>query len=214
MSTETKLEAKPRKTLGSAECRRLRLTGQVPANIYGHQRDPVPVSVSEEAIAAIIQTGHKVVDIAVDGESETVMFREVQWNPFGTQIQHVDLLRVDPDERVEVEVGIELKGISPGLQAGGVLDMHMRSLSMECPVIRIPDHIIVSINHLEIGGSVHVRDLVVPEGAKVLDGPDELVLQIVQAKEVEIGEAVPAEGAATEPELVAKERKAAEDAAD
>lgn len=214
MSTETKLEVKSRERLGSSESRRLRRSGLVPANVYGHHQDPVPVSIDSDALTAVIQTGHKVLEIALNGKTETVMFRDVQWDALGTELQHVDLLRVDPDERVEVEVAIDTRGISPGLQAGGVLDMHMRRLSIECPAIRIPDHIVVNMNHFEIGHVVHVRDLQIPEGIKVLDGPDELVLQIVQPTEVAEITTEPGEGAATQPELVAKERKTAEADAD
>lgn len=210
MAHVSKLTAEKRTKLGSREARRLRARGVIPGNIYGHKQDNLAVVVPKDVLAPIVHAGHRVVDIEVDGESSKAMFREVQWDTFGVEIQHFDLVRVDPDERVTLELPVELRGIAPGTLAGGVLDTHLRSLRVDCLAIQIPDSIPVKVSHLEIGQSVHVKDLEVPEGMHIQDSPDELIVQVIkpqEAAETEEGGIGPAE-----PEIIG--RKAAEESED
>ena len=199
---QTKLKAEKRTKFGSRECRRLRNQGMIPGNIYGHKEANVAIAVHEDVLNPVVHSGHRVVDLDVGGESFKAMFREVQWNTFGTAIHHVDLVRIDADERVEVSVPIELRGTAPGTQAGGVLEQHLRTLNVECLAFQIPDSIKVRINTLEIGQGVHVKDLEVPANVKVLDPPDEMVVQVVLP--VEEAEPTEAEAGPAEPEVIGR----------
>ena len=209
MHTEAALAGEPRTELGSLKTRKLRQNGLVPGNICGHGQPPETFSVKAEDIEPIIRSGTKVVDLTVGNKTEKAMVLEVQWNTFGTHVQHIDLLRVDPNERIHVEVPIEIKGIAAGTLSGGVLEHPLHHLEIECLAYMIPNTFIVKVQDLQVGQSLHVRELECPEGMKLLNDPDEIVVHIVK---VGSGEVVPAgEGAATQPEVIGKKEK--EDAA-
>ena len=208
MSKEAKLVVQLRTEQGSAACRRLRWSGQVPGNIYGHNAPPVSVVIRADALTPVLTSGSKVVDVELDGKSDKAVVREIQWDVFGRTITHFDLLRVDPNERVNIVVPLELKGTAPGVLAGGVLEHVMHTITIDCLAYQIPDSIQVRIGSLELGKSIHVSDLVLPEGSHAHAAPDAIVVHVVQAK---VQEEVVAAGP-IEPEMIGK--KPAADAAD
>src|SRR5579863_8120445 len=110
MAVEMKLAVARRSDVGSVACRRLRRAGRIPGIVYGHQQDPVPFVVEWDALAPVLKAGTRVVDIDLDGHVEKAMLRDVQWDTFGITVNHLDLLRIDATQRVEVEVPIVLKG--------------------------------------------------------------------------------------------------------
>ena len=179
MAQDPKLTAEPRTKLGTAECRRLRRRSLVPGNVFGHGAEPLAISVPEDALRPVVFSGHKVVDLEFGGTTEKAILREVQWDTFGIDVLHFDLQRVDADERVTTEVAVETHGTAPGVVAGGVLEIPHHSLRIECRATQIPDRIVVNVNHLERGASIHVRELELPEGVRVLNNPDEVVVHLV-----------------------------------
>ena len=208
MSKEAKLVVQLRAENGSAACRRLRWSGQVPGNIYGHNAPPTAVVIRADALMPVLQSGAKVVDVELDGKVDKAVVREIQWDTFGRMIQHFDLLRVDPNERVNIVVPLELKGTAPGVLMGGVLEQPMHSITIDCLAYQIPDTIQVRIGSLELGKAIHVSDLVLPEGSHAHAAADAIVVHVVQAKmQEEIASASP-----LEPEVVGK--KPGADAAD
>lgn len=211
MHKEAKLVVQPRSESGSAACRRLRQRGLVPGNVYGHQTDAVPVSVASDILKPIIMAGVRVVDLELDGKVDKALLREIQWDTFGTAINHFDFMRVDANERVKINVPVELKGTAPGAMAGGVLEQPLHSLTVDCLAYQIPDVIQVRIGSLELGQAIHVKDLEIPENVHVQNPPDAIVVHVVQVKEALATDAAAA--AATEPEVVGK-KVAAEPAAD
>ncbi len=210
MSIQGKIQAQPRSVLGKRECRRLREQGLIPGNLYGHKEAPTTVTVPVDDMAQILKLGTKVLEVNLAGKTSTALVREVQWDYLGANLQHVDLLRVDPNERFVVEVHVELKGVAPGVLSGGVLDHSLRTLSVECPVSQIPDNIQVRMTALEVGHAIHVRELDVPEGVKVLNNPDAVVVRIAKAVE----EALPLAGAEgpVQPEVIGRKAEAEEEA--
>ena len=166
---ETKLVAERRAAAGTSVNRRLRAKGLIPGNVYGHKQDPVAVLFAEKPVMALVKTTHRVVEIELDGKTETTLLREVQWNTFHSQVQHLDFMRVDPNERVKVDVDVVLKGTSPGALQGGLLEHPLHALHLDCLAIKIPDVILVKIHSLQIGQAIHVRELELPDGVKVLN---------------------------------------------
>lgn len=156
----------------------------IPGNIYGHEQDPVAVKAVLEDIDSLIHSGTHVIDIELDGSTQKTMFKDVQWDAFGTKIQHFDLLRVDANERVSVEVPFEIRGLAPGVLAGGVFEQPNHTLQMEVPVFAIPDAIEVRVHDLQIGDAIHVSDLELPEGSTVDLPPEAVVIQVVEPQEV------------------------------
>ncbi len=204
MSTATKISAQKREKSGSAHCNRLRLEGIVPANVYGHGQDPVKISVSAELARPLVLSGHKVVDLEIDGATEKALLREVQWDTFSKHLMHMDFLRIDAEQRIVVDVPIHLKGTAPGTVAGGILEQPLHSLHVDCLAIEVPDEIAVRIGTLEIGQSIHVRDLTdLPASLKVKNPADSVIVHCVQPKAEEAVAAAPG----AEPEVVGKKKE-------
>lgn len=128
----------------------------------------------------------------------------MQWDYLGKDILHIDFKRVSADERIELDVPIELRGVAPGIAGGGVLDQPLHTLRIECPVLAVPETIRVSVLELQLGGAIHVRDLKLPPDVKVLDDADAIVVHITEEKaEAEPGEVL---GGAAEPEIITRKK--------
>jgi large subunit ribosomal protein L25 len=168
----------PRQPKGSAEVRRLRRKGLVPAVIYGHKEETVAISLPQVELMNAIRHGVRVIDLRTQNKEEKALIKEVQWDHLGKELLHVDFARVSLDERITVSVPLELRGTAPGVNAGGLLDQPIHTLSVECLAISIPESIRVSIGELQIGGILHVRDLTMPPGVKVMTDPDAIVVQV------------------------------------
>ena len=207
---ETKLVAQRRTKFGTSENRRLRAKGSVPGIVYGHKQDPISVSFSAKETAALVRSTHRVVDIELDGKSETAILREAQWNAFHNELWHVDFMRVDANERVKADVDVVVRGTAAGAMAGGVLEQPLHTVHVDCLAINIPEAIIVKVQTLQIGQAIHVKELDVPEGVKVLNNPDAIVVRVIQPIIVEVAPAAEATGPA-EPEVIKKEKKVADE---
>jgi large subunit ribosomal protein L25 len=208
MAETVVLVAQPRKPGGTSEARRLRRRGLTPAVMYGHKEATVSLAVSTEELEKAVRHGVHVVDIETGGNVEKALIREIQWDHLGQDLVHIDFARVAADERVVVTVPVEVRGTAPGIAAGGVLDQPLHSLAVECPVIHVPDSIRVNVGTLQLGESIHVRELVLPADVKAMADPDVVVVQVI-AKLVE-PEAVAAPAAEqAEPEIIG--RKPAEE---
>jgi large subunit ribosomal protein L25 len=198
------LEVTLRKETGTRAARRLRRDGHVPAVLYGHGEKCVELTTSRDAVHAMVRHGSRFVELTGAVKTAAVV-RELQWDTFGVEPVHVDFLRVSKSDRVKVKVPIDLKGECPGQRAGGVLNLVMHEVEIECTADAIPDHIHAQVGHLEVGHVIKVRDLQLPKGATpVADGDETVVTCLVPAKKGE--EAAPA---AAEPEVIG--RKPAEE---
>jgi large subunit ribosomal protein L25 len=148
----------------------------------------------------------------VDGKTEKALIREIQWDHLGIDVLHVDFTRVAADERVVVPVSIELRGIAPGVTAGGLLDQPLHSLEVECLAVSMPDSIRVNVNELQVGGVIHVRDLVLPAGVKAMAEPDAVVVQVKAAEAVAEPAAAAEAPEQAEPEVIGRQKTAEEEA--
>jgi large subunit ribosomal protein L25 len=206
------LHVETRKSVGKRNNVRLRRAGRVPAVLYGHGEDAVNLTLAADEFEASLRHGAKVVDL--DGAaSGKALLQDVQWDTFFHQVLHVDLLRVRAGERVTVEVPIELRGESPGVQNGGVLEQMIHSIEIEVALDVIPEKLHVKINKLEIGEQLTIKDIIdLPEGAKVLADEDDMIVHCIQPA-AEEEEAAAEEGAAAEPEVIAKGKQEDEEGA-
>src|SRR5580704_365736 len=207
MAVEMKLAVAKRTHLGSTACRRMRRAGKIPGVVYGHQKEPISFEVEWDTLAPVLKAGTRVVDLDLEGHVEKAMFRDIQWDTFGSAVKHIDLLRIDPNERVEVQVPIVLKGVAPGVLGGGILDHHLHSVTLECLAIQIPDNIQVKIAELQIGQAIHVSELELPPNTVVKNEPETVVVQVKQALETEEPTAEGTEAGPAEPELVGRKVK-------
>lgn len=199
MSSET-LEVKNREELGTLASNRLRQTGYIPANLYGHGEPNVNLAVRADAVQSIIQHGAKL--LSLTGHlNETALLREVQWDAFGIDVMHIDLTRVTRSELVEVSLAIELHGQAPGLNEGGQLSVENHELTIRCPASSIPEHLVVSVANLHMGQAIHASDVKLPDGATMITPATEVVVQVVKPAGM-AEEADSAESA--EPEVIGK----------
>ena len=212
MAESVVLVTQAREGRGSHAARRLRKQGLVPAVVYGHQEATLAVALPEEELVKAIRHGIHIVDLQTDGNIQKALIRDVQWDHLGKDVLHVDFARVAADERVVVTVPIEIRGIAPGIAAGGVLDQPIHSLSVECPVIQVPEHIRVNVNELQLGGVIHIKDLVLPPELKIMGDPDAVVVHVT-LKQAEV-EAAPAAAApeSAEPEVIGRQKAEEEEA--
>jgi large subunit ribosomal protein L25 len=204
------LAVQSRDNRGKHGNRRLRLAGHVPAVLYGHGLECVPLSVEADVLTAAIRRGSRLVQLT-GAANESAFIRELQWDTWGTHIVHVDFTRISEHEIVEVRVPIELRGESPGVREGGVVVQHVHDVELACPASAIPEKLAVNINQLPLEGTVKLGELELPEGAKILAADLEAVVVecVVPVEAPEEGAA--AEAAPGEPEVIgAKEKEEAE----
>lgn len=194
------MKATCRKESGSRQVKKLREKGLTPAIVYGHGEQPVPVTLSEHDLELALQHGERLLEINVDGEVQNVLVKDVQWDTFGHAVQHVDLLRVDLSERVEVEVQVILRGTPKGVSDGGVLNQITNGIRVECSVASIPDEIRVMVTELGLDESLHLSDIELPEGVNLLDDPDTVLCQCAEV--AELPETEEGEEESAEPEVI------------
>jgi large subunit ribosomal protein L25 len=212
MAETLEFVTQPRQEIGSQAARRLRRKGLVPAVVYGHKEATVHVTLPMDELQKAIRHGVRVVDLKTDGKAEKALIKEVQWDHLGKDLLHVDFARISADERVVVTVPLELKGIAPGVTGGGVLDQPMHTLSIEALAVALPESIRVNIGELQLGGAIHVRDLVLPPGVKVMADADAVVVHItVPAAEPAAAPAAVPEAGAAEPEVIGRQAKEEEE---
>ena len=188
---------------GKRSNRRLRAGGQIPAVLYGHKKASQGLTLSASELHAAVRHGNRFVALK-GGVSEEAFIKDLQWNTWGTEILHVDFARVDADEKITVTVAVELRGEAAGLKDGGVVKHVLHNIELECKAAAVPEKIEVNINRLEFNEVLHVSDLELPAGVKVLTDGAAVVVSCVAPVEVS-DEDTTAEGDA-EPEVIGRKK--------
>jgi len=213
MAESVVLVAQERREHGTRAARRLRRSGSVPGVVYGHQEATVAIAVSGDELSRAIRHGARIIDLKQGEAVQRALIKELQWDPLGHDILHVDFTRISKDEKLELPVRIELRGTSPGVTGGGILGQSLHELTIECLPDSIPNSIRVSIGNLQIGDVIHVRDLTLPPGVTVKDDPDAVVVQVTAPLAEPEPAAAPAAAETAEPEVIGrvKEEEKAEE---
>jgi large subunit ribosomal protein L25 len=197
---------------------RLRRHGLIPAVIYGHGQEPEAVALSQHDLKLVL--GHAVHVVQLDmaaSEGKQYLIKDVQYDHLQKDLLHLDLMRVEAHERVEVKVRVELKGEPKGVHDGGELVQLITDLQIEAPLLSIPDVITHNVKELGLDENLHVRDLVLPPDITALHEPEDIIAVVRAKKAVEevAPVAAPAEGAeaaGAEPEVITKRAKEEEGA--
>jgi large subunit ribosomal protein L25 len=203
------LSAETRTDKGKGVARKLRAAGRVPAVVYGHAREAQSLSLVTrdlEKLLSQISTGSTVVELSLGGAVTKTLIREVQRHPFKRQILHVDFQELVAGEKVIVDIPLVYVGVPEGVRlSGALLEQIQHSIEVRVDPSNIPNHIDVDVTHLAMGHSLHVRDIVLPEGLEVLSDEDATICAVIAPRAVV--EATPEGEAVAEPELIRKTKE-------
>jgi large subunit ribosomal protein L25 len=212
------LEAQPRTPGTKNDARRVRKQGKVPAVVYGAGKDATPVSVDPRQVSRILHsaTGHNTVfDLAVDGERTKAMIVDWQYEPIKGSLLHIDVKRIAMDQKLKVNVPIELIGEPAGVkQQGGILEQITREVEIECLPGDIPNQIELDVSELVFNMVLRVADLPKSDKLKFLTDADQPVAHVISIKEEEAPAAEAIAGAAAapaEPEVMKKGKQETEE---
>jgi large subunit ribosomal protein L25 len=210
------LNATLRTATGKGVARKLRVAGQVPAVVYGHGREPQSLTIDVRELGRLLEhhsAASTVIELGIPGATARTLIRDIQRHPVKRHILHVDFQELVAGEKVTVRVPLSYVGTPAGVKDGGMLDQVMHELEIEVDPSDIPSHIDVDVSGVVIGHPLHVSDLKLPAGVKVLDEEDATVCVVTPPRTAE-AEALPVAEAAepAEPEVI-RQKKADEDAA-
>lgn len=207
------LQAELRDRIGSKAAATVRKRGRIPGIVYGHKEDPVAISVDAHDFLEGIHHGHRLMDITIDGATQKMLIKALQYDHLGRNIVHVDLMRVDVTERIKVNVPVELKGVAKGTHEGGVVESNTSRLEVECLAVEIPPSIVVSIKDLDVGESIKAGDVKLPDGVKLVTSPETYVVSCRIVAEAKTTEQIEAEAPAA-PEVITEKAAEAEEGAE
>ena len=185
------LTTNPRTETGSRPAGRLRRAGLVPAVVYGLGDETVSVTVSARDLQHILTGGsgaNTVITLQIDGGTQLALARQIQRNPVKGTLLHVDFVRIRADVKVAAEVPLHLDGEAEGVKNGGLLEQLLFAISVEALPADVPPAIALDVSALDMGDQVHVSDLVVPASVTVTNDPEELVVQVVQPRGMDLPE--------------------------
>jgi len=201
-----KVVATTRKEQGSGASRRLRRAGQVPGIVYGGKVDPSAVSIEHNPLyhALRVEAFHSsILDMELDGKNERVLLRDVQWHPYKPLVMHIDFQRVAADEKITIRVPLHFvnQEVSPAVKLSAAIIGHVvNDIEVSCLPGDLPSFIEVDLANLEVGKTLHVRDLQFPQGvAPVLHAGENPVIVPVTVPGAAEEEPAPAAAAAPAP---------------
>jgi large subunit ribosomal protein L25 len=175
---EAKLAVEAREGRGKGVARRLRMKGMAPGVVYGAGREATPIALEVAQFERLLETSHGGINTLIDLEGSstasgrTVIAKELQREPIRGSLLHVDFYEVNLREKIEVSVPVHLDGTAQGVVLGGVLDQQLREVDLLCLPGAIPDDLRTDVSHLQLGDSLHVSELVLPEGVEILTDPE------------------------------------------
>ena len=206
------IDVEVRSDTGKGVARKLRAAGRIPGVYYGRGVASVPISLDPRALEHILATSaagmNTLIDIAAKGVGEvdgkTVLVKELQRDPVWGEPLHADLYAIDLARAIQVSVPIHLIGTAKGVQMGGIVDHALRELEIECLANAIPEEFPIDVGDLDVGESLHVRDIALPEGVTLISDAELSVVSVVapvaeeepkpEEELAEGEEAAPAEG--------------------
>ncbi len=207
MEAGSTLRAELREEVGGAAAKRLRRKGLVPAVLYGKGMETKVIAVAGLELASVLDHGHRLVKVRLGGEEVRAVIKEAQYDALGDGIIHADFHKVVAGEKISLMAEVLVVGEAAGMKVGGILEQPTREVEVECTVENLVESIEVDISKLEMGDTLHVRDLEVPAGVKVLNDPDEVLVSITAPRE-EVEEELVVEE--KEPEVIGEAERAEE----
>ena len=205
MAKTLSLEAQIRAHTGTKSAAAVRRQGRIPAVVYGHEQQPVAISLDAHDFVEGLHHGARLMDLTLAGKNEKAIIKDLQYDHLGRDVIHADLMRVDITEVIKVVVPLELKGTPKGAQEGGVLTAHTSRLEVQCLAINIPESIVVPVKDMEVGQSIHAGQVQLPEGVTLASPAEMLVASCALVQEIKTTEQVEAEVPAA-PEVITEKK--------
>ncbi|MGW9632155.1 50S ribosomal protein L25/general stress protein Ctc [Agromyces sp. NPDC055520] len=208
MDEDNKVVADNRESFGKGAARKLRVTGKIPAVVYGHGTAPRHIALPAHQVGLLLRKANAVLDLQIDGKSQLALVKDVQKDPVRQIIEHLDLIVIKRGEKVEVEVPVHLEGESA---PGTIADLDAHTLRLHVEATHIPENVVVSVEGLEEGTQIHAGAIELPKGATLADDPELLIINVHTPQKVDLGEEAAeaaAEGEATEAAAEAAEAAA------
>lgn len=168
-------------SLGTSASRRLRKSGQVPAVLYGHKQDNEHLTLTQKSVDSILRHHSKIVELQ-GAVNETALVSDLQFDPLGIEVLHLDLQRVDLNERVTVTVPIQFKGEPKGAKQGGIVIESGQQVEVECPAVSIPEAIVLQVTAVAAGENRTAGDLDLPENVSLVTSPETVIYHIEKPK--------------------------------
>ena len=192
---QVSLSGSPRENVGKKDAKKHRKEGNVPCVMYGG-KEQIHFVASDKAFRKLIFTPEVcIVNLDIAGKTYNTVIQEVQFHPVTDNILHVDFLEIQPEKPVNISVPVKIIGTAPGVLKGGKLILKTRKLKLQALMQNLPDEITVSIDPLDIGDSVKVKDLAI-ENLTFMDSPNTVIVGVRTARV--LVEETPAEGAVVE----------------
>jgi large subunit ribosomal protein L25 len=202
---EAPVVAEIRKSRGSRASQRIRAEGKLPGIVYGLGKEPVAVTLPDAETVAVIRSGSHIIEVTLEGKTDKMLIQAVARDYRDVTVEHIDLLRIDPNQKVKVKVAIEFRGVPKGAKEGGILETPYTEIEIEVPALAIPDSIRVNVENLELHGVLHAKDIALPGNAKLVTFADAIVCTVRTVKE-EVA-AVAVEAGPAEPEVIGKKKE-------
>jgi large subunit ribosomal protein L25 len=207
------LKAERRQGLGTAASKRLRAENKIPCVLYGHGGENVPLAVAHDELVQILEHGVRTFDLELGKEREHAFVKDVAHNALGTDVLHVDFVRVMRGQKIEVRVAVRVVGHAKGVAEGGMLEEMLADLLVECSADAIPEEIRADVSELAIGGHLRAGELALPEGVVLKEDAEALVATVKEPRVVaEAGEEAAVEGGPGEPEVIGAKKEGEEEA--
>lgn len=209
---DTKLIAKKRDQQGSSNARRMRKAGTLPGVVYGDGKEATPVELDIHAFEQLLHHSASetmLVDIEIEGEgSSSVLIKDVQHHPVTSELVHVDLQKVAADKLIQVDINLEVSGEAAGVKAGGVMELVMHTIAVECLPGDLVESIEIDVSELEIGSVLHASDLKLDSKLTLLTDPESIVVSVAEPRaEAEPEEVEGEEGEeGAEPEVISEKK--------
>jgi len=194
---EVRIEAEPRTEFGKGPSRRIRRAGRVPGVMYGHGAESRHFTLPEHDLMIALKTPNALIRLEGLGNATLALPKAVQRDAIRGDIEHVDLIEVRSGEKVTVEIQVRVTG---NVFPGGLLDQQLVQIAVEAEATHLPNGVDVDVEGMEIGTAVHAGDIALPAGSTLVTDPEALVLHVLGAQTVDLGEAEAVEGEAAEGE--------------
>ena len=195
---QVELASKFRKTTGKGVARKLRALGQVPGILYGPSMEPIALSLDEKAVQRLVQSKglNRIIELSVEDapgdKTHLCLIKDLQRDVYQQKVMHLDLRKLDLDEKIIVSIRVSLEGEAIIRAKGGVVEQMVRGVKVRTQAANIPEGTSVDISHLRLGQTITIGELPLPEGVELIDNPDAPVVNIFAARGSAMSDAEPA----------------------